>query len=98
MSDDPHLDPAQVKAVAEHVAPEVEHEVVGFLEESAGVRSSSRLAVFIVVGFIGAVIVCSCIYILRPEPSASVIGSIAGIVTALGGLGALVHAKRGEGD
>ena len=79
------MDPEQVEATT--------REVCGFLEETPGVRSSSRLLAFLLYVLIAGVSACSCVYLfVAKEPSASVLGSMAGIITALSGCGAVIQA------
>lgn len=75
-------------------AEEVTVKVCGFLEESPGVRSSSRLYAGILCGAMVGVAACACVYLFRENPNAGVLGSMAGIITALGGALAYVMGKR----
>lgn len=70
--------------------------VIGFLEESPGVRSSSRLLAFLLFAVTAGVAAVFCVYVLRPDPSPGVSACFAGVITALGGWGAIVHAKRNQ--
>jgi uncharacterized YccA/Bax inhibitor family protein len=68
---------------------------LGFLDESEGVRSSTRLLAFILVFCVVAVIAVICIYTLHTTgPSATVIGALGGVVTALVAQGIVAIAKR----
>lgn len=68
---------------------------VGFFEEDQGVKSSSRLLAFLLWILTAVVAGATCRYVLTATPpEAGVVGSMAGLVTALGGWGAIVHVKR----
>lgn len=85
------IDGAEAAVKVEAVVPQV----VGFLEESKGVKSSSRLAMFIVLGLIGAVTAAFVAYVFTVKaPSSWAIGSFAGMVTALCGCGGWIHSNR----
>lgn len=86
------IDAVDVETKVEQIGPQV----VGFLEESAGVKSSSRLLAFLLYGLTAIVAVAFCVYTLRGTPSAGVAGCFAGVITALGGWGAIVHTKRNQ--
>lgn len=71
----------------------------GFLEESPGVRSMSRLAIAGLLTLAAPVVVTACVYTLRsPKPDATVLGALAGILAALVLNGVVALAKRGGGD
>lgn len=86
------IDAVDVEAKVEAVGPQV----VGFLEEAPGIRSSSRLLAFLLYGLTAGVAATFCVYTLRANPSGAVAGCFAGVITALGGWGAIVHTKRNQ--
>lgn len=66
------------------VAEQAVTKAVGFLEEAPGVWSSVRLISFLLMGCVIAVVATICIYVLnKPAPSAGVVGTLGGVVTAL---------------
>jgi len=67
----------------------------GFLEEAPGIWSSSRLLAFLFFGAVAVVVIVACVIALT-KPSAAVLGSMAGIITALGGCGAIIHSNRND--
>lgn len=77
---------------------DVTRSAVGFFEETPGVRSSSRLLAMLLWILTAGVAVCACIYLLKAKPpDGGVLGAMAGIITALGGWGAVAQVKRGNG-
>lgn len=77
------------------IAVLVPAKAIGFLEEAAGVHSSTRLLSFILMGCVVAVVATICVYTLhKPDPSAAVIGVLGGVVTALVLNGIVAMASR----
>jgi hypothetical protein len=68
--------------------------MTGFLEESAGVRSMTRLAIAALLVCTGAVVAVICLYVLRGNPDAGVLAALAGILGALVINGIVAIAKR----
>lgn len=73
---------------------------IGFLEESAGVRSMTRLALLILL-ILAAIVVCAtCAYVLHTEkPEAAIVIGLTGMLGALvlNGVVAIVKRNGGEG-
>lgn len=58
--------------------------MTGFLEESEGVRSMTRLTIAVLLALTTAVVAVLCWYVLRnPKPSATILGALTTLVTAL---------------
>ena len=74
--------------------------MTGFLEESAGVKSSTRLyaLLLIITGCVVALGLLAYILISRKDASAAVITAGIGIITALVASGAVAIIKRGTGE
>lgn len=70
----------------------------GFLEESPGVRSSSRLFTLLLILLVAALVGTLCVYLLKlgTNASASVIAAFVGAITAVVGGGSLIHWRRDE--
>lgn len=58
--------------------------MIGFLEESEGVRSMTRLTIAVLLTLTSIVVGVLCWYVLHAQTlSAAVIGALAGVVSAL---------------
>lgn len=68
---------------------------VGFLEETEGVHSSTRLLAFILVALVSGLVAVTCIYVLHTsKPEASVIAALTGMVAVLVAQGMVAIVKR----
>lgn len=73
--------------------------MTGFLEESEGVRSMTRLAILILCVLVVAVVGTICWYVLHTDaPTADVILALAAVLAALVLNGIVAIVKRGDGD
>lgn len=69
--------------------------LVGFLEESAGVRSATRLIMVGLLVLAGCVTISLCAYVLFvPNPTAGIAATLAGALATLVIHGAVAVAKR----
>ena len=74
-------------------------EKAGFLEESPGVKSSTRLFALILVLDTTALVGATCWYFVKgTAPSAEVIGAVAALTGALVLNGVVAIVKRGGGE
>ena len=75
-------------------------DTVGYLEESAGVKSSTRalavgfygltaLTVLVMIGYVGV-----CLFVMGQQPTGPVLYGFGAVITALGGSGAYTQGKR----
>lgn len=75
---------------------------VGFLEQTAGVRSSSRLLAVLLFGLTALVVlgldgyVALAVYVLHQQPDAAVVAAFATVITALGAWGGVTMWKRND--
>jgi hypothetical protein len=75
--------------------PSLPEHAVGFLEESAGVRSATRLIMVGLLGLAGCVTLSLCAYVLFvPSPSAGIAATLAGALATLVIHGAVAVSKR----
>lgn len=72
--------------------------MIGFLEESAGVRSMTRLAIAVLLVLTAAVVAATCWYVVKGTPNAAVLGALAGVIGALVVNGIVAIAKRSGGE
>jgi hypothetical protein len=73
--------------------------VIGFLEESTGVRSMTRLAILWLLVLTTAVVAVACWYLLRTHPpDAAVLGALATVLGALVYKGAVAIKNRNAAD
>ena len=72
-------------------------EVTGFFEESPGVRSMTRFAIFVLLLLTAAVVATVCAYVLKGKPDAAIVAALTGVVTALVLNGAVAIIKRNGG-
>ena len=72
---------------------------VGFLEEAAGVKSSTRLFGLILALCVAGLVGVTGVYVLRKTPDAAVIGALAGMIAALvaNGIVAIVGRTKVDG-
>lgn len=75
----------------------------GFLEESPGVRSMTRLTILVLLLLTGAIVGVTCWYVVKgtpkgSAPDAAVLGALAGIIGALVLNGVVAIVKRHGGD
>lgn len=72
----------------------------GFFEESPGVRSSTRLIMFILAACVVALTGATCWYLVRPKmaPDASVISAMALLIGALVLNGIVAIRNRNSGE
>ena len=68
--------------------------MIGFLEESEGVKSSTRLFAAVLLVLTAVVTATMCVYVLRKDPSAAVITALVGALGALVAQGAVAIVKR----
>lgn len=71
--------------------------MTGFLEESVGVRSMTRLTILIVCVLSSAVVATVC-YVAVRKPDAAVIGALGGVLLTLVAKGAVAIINRNSGD
>jgi membrane protein YdbS with pleckstrin-like domain len=72
--------------------------VTGFLEESDGVWSMSRLAIATLLFLAAAIVGVTCWYVVRGQPNAAVLGALATILAALVVNGSVAIIKRNGGS
>lgn len=73
--------------------------MIGFFEEAADVRSMTRLIIFWLGILTSAVVGAAVWYVVRrPDPSAAVLGALAGIIAALVANGIVAIVKRSGGE
>lgn len=70
----------------------------GFLEESPGVLSSTRLIAVVLTSCVAVVTATICLYVLLPHPASETVMALAAVITALTSGSAWAIAKRGNGD
>lgn len=68
--------------------------MTGFFEESPGVRSMTRLAIFALLLLAASLVGTTVAYVLRGTPDAAVIAALTGALTAVVGGGAVAIIKR----
>jgi hypothetical protein len=71
---------------------------IGFLEESSGVRSMTRLAIGVLLVLTSLVVIATCWYVVKGAPNAGVVGALAGVIGALVLNGIVAIAKRGHAE
>jgi hypothetical protein len=72
--------------------------MTGFFEESEGVRSMTRLTIFLVTLLIAAVVATACVYVLRGKPDAAVVAAIGGLLLTLVAKGVVAIINRNSGS
>lgn len=72
--------------------------MTGFLEESSGVRSMTRLAIAVLLLLTAAIVAVTCWYVVRGKPEAAILAALAGIIGALVLNGVVAIAKRNGGE
>lgn len=72
--------------------------MIGFLEESDGVRSMTRLAIAVLLALTAAIVGVTCWYVVKQSPDAAVLAALAGIIGALVVNGIVAIAKRNGGE
>ena len=72
--------------------------MIGFFEESQGVRSMTRLAIFWTLVLASLVVAVIAVYALRGSPNATVISALVGALGALVLKGCVAIINRNGGD
>lgn len=72
--------------------------MIGFLEESEGVRSMSRLAAAWMCALASALVVATCWYVVKGSGKAEVIAALGGMLLTIVAKGAVALVNRNAPD